>query len=366
MHKTIGEFLVAELICDGTTHLPDKRRLDRKELWEHRHEDQWTAVLFFWAGKTSPRELEEFLGDLLNEATEGATLLALSLLYDQGDRLTHETQRSLATRLISKPFQVAGGLEIYSCETPLVPDFMFKRFWTHIVPLRGLSEAASSQAFVNFFRRGLLDPNVIQQSHGLFRDHLTVAALLALRGESSKVTLDVRHCLGHLPSRDVALFCFSNKFRRVMRGWGTTERCCTDLAEWLEAFPEGRPWVSLLLLGLVTQGKHEARRRGGWNGSESYPRGNKLIGPLLWERRNEPVDENWLRGSDDCAGVPGIQHADILNESRKCVSEGCARRMGPDGRAALGPIDLVRSLDRTQGTIAGRKGGETPSPPVNP
>jgi predicted NACHT family NTPase len=69
MHKTIGEFLVAELICEGTTRLPDKRRLDRKELWAHRHEDPWTAVLFFWAGKTSPRELEEFLGDLLNEAT---------------------------------------------------------------------------------------------------------------------------------------------------------------------------------------------------------------------------------------------------------------------------------------------------------
>ena len=36
MHKTIGEFLVADLICEGTTRLPDNRRLDRKEMWAHK------------------------------------------------------------------------------------------------------------------------------------------------------------------------------------------------------------------------------------------------------------------------------------------------------------------------------------------
>ncbi len=94
MHKTIGEFLVAEMICDGTTRMPYNRRLDRNELWRYRHKDSWTSVLFFWAGKTSPRELEDFIVDLLADAARKdeseMTFLAISLLYDQGDRLSEE------------------------------------------------------------------------------------------------------------------------------------------------------------------------------------------------------------------------------------------------------------------------------------
>jgi NACHT domain-containing protein len=197
MHKTIGEFLVAELICDGTTRLPDKRRLDRKELWTHR---EWTTVLFFWGGKTSPRELEEFLGDLLKEATGEATLLALSLLHDQGDRLTHDAQRSLAALLSAKPLPSPGKRDrgFVPCFTPVAPESMYKQeYGALVLELPGLSEISSNQAFKGLFVRGLLTPADLLNTQGEMRVQLTTAALWALDVEGTKLTMEVRKYLGH-------------------------------------------------------------------------------------------------------------------------------------------------------------------------
>lgn len=76
--ESFGSVTALVILADGGAN----RRLDRKELWNHRNEDAWTAVLFFWSGKTAPRELEEFIDDLIKESDPVSTLLALALLNE--------------------------------------------------------------------------------------------------------------------------------------------------------------------------------------------------------------------------------------------------------------------------------------------
>jgi hypothetical protein len=337
VHKTIGEFLVAELICDGTTRLPDKRRLDRKELWTHRHKDEWTTVLFFWGGKTSPRELEEFLGDLLKEATGEATLLALSLLHDQGDRLTHDAQRSLAALLSAKPLPSPGKRDrgVVPCATPVAPESMYKHeYGARVLELPGLSRINSAQAFKDLFVRGLLTPADLLNTQGEMRVQLTTAALSALGVEGTKLTMEVRKYLGHLPPRDLALYCMYHCFvDEFVWGRGDLRRHRNALAEWLKAFPDGRAWVSLVLVGALCERFLPPDRR---------TTARTQVGSLLWEWRDEPVDNDWLRESDNCRGWT-MGTIDVLKETRQSLESS-----DPDawGITAEQHIDLLAWCDR--------------------
>ncbi|MFA6561370.1 MAG: NACHT domain-containing protein [Verrucomicrobiia bacterium] len=303
MHKTIGEFLVAELVCDGTTSLFDKRRLDRKELWAHRHEDAWTVVLFFWAGKTTQRELEEFIGDLLDEEEDRAALLALSLLHDQGDRLTHESQRGLALRMVQKwPSRMKNrGGSIGVGTTPCVPSFAYREYQARNSDLRGLTNASCINALSRLLKRGVLVSGDMSVCHKYIRGPLTVATLWAMSENGSCVSLDARHDLGHLPQRDRALYCYNTIV--------TENR--SSLADWLKAFPEGREWIPLLLLSAFIESDFFSSI--GNDTQDARPR----IGPLCWEWRNESVAKDWLLGSDNCRfwGRSGFDLIKVIRES---------------------------------------------------
>src|SRR6185295_7664463 len=61
VHKNVGEFLVAAAIRDGDYEVNDGEKLDRLRLFAERHNDRWNNVLFFWAGLTSPGDLQSFI-----------------------------------------------------------------------------------------------------------------------------------------------------------------------------------------------------------------------------------------------------------------------------------------------------------------
>ena len=305
MHKTIGEFLVAELICEGITRLPDERRLDRKELWNHRHEDQWTVVLFFWAGKTSLRELEEFLSDLLHEKGPKAPVLALSLLDDQGYRLPPSIRRLLAEAIIKKPLEFLPEFQA-NFAIVLAPPFVKTGLSASCSMLRGLSPRFSTQAFARLFASGLLEQSAISQSRGDMRDDMTVALFWAFDHFGLAWTLEVRKHLSHLPQCELGLICLSFCCRSTSSEPLELEKCRHNLSEWLVAFPEGRGWLSLLLLPC------EADRPLG-KVSQIAPR--KVVGPILWERINEPMDDDWLRESDDFRAHNHF-HMDVLEKGR--------------------------------------------------
>ncbi len=317
MHKTIGEFLVAELICNGNTYLPDKRRLDRQELWVHRHEDAWTAVMFFWAGKTTEHELEEFIRDLTKEDGDQESLLTLSLLDDQGDRLAPETQRELAVRLIGKPLPNESHSDLHSyivCATPDVPGFAYQEYQVPYIQLRGLSTEDSAGALMRLFVRGVLVPEDIHACEETCRAALTIAAIRALRRAGSPVTLDLRHYVKHLPPCDSALYFFHH----YMVLDTDVEQAQTRLAEWLEAFPEGRPWVPLLLAGSVTQ---SFKKVGVSNAKQT-------VGCILWQWRDEHIAEDWLKGSGDCISWSKPVGYDLLEKTRQSLEDDGASAWG--------------------------------------
>lgn len=296
MHKTIGEFLVAELICDGNTRLADKRRLDRKELWVHRHQDPWTAVLFFWAGKTTSRELEEFVEELLNEGTDNGNLLALSLLHDQGDRLNPETQRTFVIRLIqqAQPHEDKSTGKS-ACSVPAVPRIAYsKEYSASNFDLRGLTSTHNTNALTRLFEQGILTPADLQICHPSLRDGLSISFIWGLGRVNSEVAVKLRNHLDHVPSDHLALYFYIYRCQNLAWKYDATLQDTQDaVAEWIAHFPEGRRWILLLLLGSVFTdwpehaiGRHQKKR----------------IGPLIWQWRNEPIDENWLFDSDQYRG----------------------------------------------------------------
>lgn len=86
-HKSIGEFLVAEAIAEANEKDGAGCRLDRMALYQHRHEDRWLAIMFFWAGIAPAGEAEDFVRLCLREADWNNLLLAMSLVDDQGESL---------------------------------------------------------------------------------------------------------------------------------------------------------------------------------------------------------------------------------------------------------------------------------------
>lgn len=92
-HKSIAEYLVAEIVWDGDHNDSAGQRIDRMYLFEQRDNDRWNSIIFLWAGLAPVAALVTFIElclDVKNYA------LAYGILYDQYDRISdRETRRHL-------------------------------------------------------------------------------------------------------------------------------------------------------------------------------------------------------------------------------------------------------------------------------
>jgi hypothetical protein len=283
-HKTLGEFLVAELVCDGSLRFEEDRRLDRRELWKHRHEDSWMGVLFFWAGMTRPRELEEFILELIEEGGNGP-LLAVSLFLDQHARFDRETQRRLALAVISVPFcptVIRTLVGYYVIAAPFVPPSCRGNFQWEDPDLSGFS--ASVNAFGALFARGVLVAGDVGAASGKERDILMGTLFESIHVEGTRTSLqDLRH-LEFLTLAQTAVFAWGDAVRPALDDESTSAAAAID--QWLEAFPEARSWPAFLLMGEVIHA---------WNHTTEVAaaRGRTAI-RLLWERRTAAVGDDCL------------------------------------------------------------------------
>lgn len=315
MHKTIGEFLVAELICHGTTLLPDGRRLDRKELWKFRQNDTWTSVLFFWAGKTSYRELEDFIGDLIGESPFESKMLALALIQDQGDRLPYIVQRTLALKLIQTDRPIRNSPTSRSiCSDPPHPQVtgLCRHLGVDHYFFRGLSSSYDTDAFADLFEKGVLVPGNIEDCDRSFRDVLTVAALWGFSRLDFDQAVDLIMQLIHVPKEQQALFIYASKLGP--NTWHNTSvtRINQNLSQWNDCFPFTRRWLPLLIVGTLIDIAHEGEIISDFN----YL---KVLGILLWERRLQEVDREWLAASVQWESWRGI-HFDALKAMQESLS----------------------------------------------
>jgi hypothetical protein len=308
-HKTIGEFLMAELVREGTASWKDGSRLDRMALWNHRHDDVWTAVLFFWAGLASEREFEEFIRELIAERTEPSTLLALSLLSDQGERLLFETQREFTSTLCGWTIGLRSARDGGWSGTafPIVPRAMCPENMMPDITLRGMNQLDLSRALVSFVNRGLVDASAIAKASATMKVFLVRALLKASKGQPTEAahqddTADTDILAEYLSRRDLAIYRFPFEPNHI--------------PAWLARYPDCEGWLPFLVLGML---KYSGRER--W-------------AQVLWQYRNTSIAEDWLLASDDCVGgkystvftsadsAPSSDDffpfpaADILNEGR--------------------------------------------------
>lgn len=103
VHKSVGEFLVACAVHDGSYSDKDQERIDRLMLFRKRHDDRWNSVLFFWAGYTTGGELRNFIDDLISAGDADDLSLAAGLILDQKDsvRLARDWIDLRVTRILS-------------------------------------------------------------------------------------------------------------------------------------------------------------------------------------------------------------------------------------------------------------------------
>jgi len=115
VHKNVGEFLVAAAIRDGDCLTNDGQKLDRLRLFAERNNDRWNNVLFFWAGLTTPGDLQSFIEQVFSESGANDPILALSLFYDQLPkyRLTEPWRTNQLLQFLKKGFGNIGSESIY-------------------------------------------------------------------------------------------------------------------------------------------------------------------------------------------------------------------------------------------------------------
>jgi hypothetical protein len=197
--------------------------------------------------------------------------------------------------------------------------------------LRGLSTETSTKALADLFAKGVLTLEDLHRCDGSFLKELSIAALWALSATGSRVTLTmVRQHLVHLPLREVAVLCFScGVFQHIDDGATTPESLQKWVADWLNVFPEGREWVTFLLLPAFD----DAAQRIGWITANV----RHLIGPIFWAWRGEAVAKDWLLGSDDCVFFMRREKVDLLRVSLESLRRNVAAFWGitPEQQADL-------------------------------
>ena len=87
VHKSIGEFLFAQIVNDGHLKTPNEESLNVMWLFKRRNDDRWRGVLYFWAGLTAIKDLQSFIELSDEKPTVRDVLLEVALLDDQLDRL---------------------------------------------------------------------------------------------------------------------------------------------------------------------------------------------------------------------------------------------------------------------------------------
>ncbi len=137
VHKNVGEFLVATAIQDGDSSTNDGQKLDRLRLFAQRHDDRWNNVLFFWAGLTTPGDLQGFIEQVSSESAAEDPILALSLFYDQLPpyRLTEPWRSKQLLKLLQTGFRSSGSRTIHFMVGP-VPKTMSLNVETIFLELR--------------------------------------------------------------------------------------------------------------------------------------------------------------------------------------------------------------------------------------
>lgn len=105
VHKSVGEYLLAEALDDGTLRDDDGQVIDRARLFLERENDRWNNIMFFWAGLARLADLEGFIDLVESETRRPDWDLVAGLLYDASNRLSLDSFRDRFRRLLRRPIE---------------------------------------------------------------------------------------------------------------------------------------------------------------------------------------------------------------------------------------------------------------------
>ncbi|MEL7408135.1 MAG: NACHT domain-containing protein, partial [Cyanobacteria bacterium J06558_2] len=97
IHKSVGEYLVADAINQGDQRDTSGTRIDRLTLFDYRDKDRWNTIIFLWAGIASVKDLENFIDSCIEAKSYR---LALGILYDQYEKFSTIYRKNLIDKLL--------------------------------------------------------------------------------------------------------------------------------------------------------------------------------------------------------------------------------------------------------------------------
>ncbi|MEL6579013.1 MAG: NACHT domain-containing protein [Cyanobacteria bacterium J06621_12] len=99
IHKSVGEYLVADAIIQGSQRDESGKKIDRLTLFDRRNDDRWNTVIFLWAGLAPIQDLEDFISSCIDAHSYSLTY---GLLYDQYEKVSADFCCNLTQKLIEK------------------------------------------------------------------------------------------------------------------------------------------------------------------------------------------------------------------------------------------------------------------------
>jgi|GEM_PF-2667400 len=170
IHKSVGEYLLAAAIVQGTHRDAEGTRLDSLHLFSCRNDDRWRVVLFLWAGLAPVTDVLSFIERTIDS---GDIELAYGILSDQYVRFPPEVIRGLALR-IPQFKKLNTGVHRYICSGPIdfvaidTPEFSMQglRYRKHI-----------SSLFFRLGEDGVVGLKEFKKARGLFRKLLWVCLI---------------------------------------------------------------------------------------------------------------------------------------------------------------------------------------------
>jgi hypothetical protein len=225
---------------------------------------------------------------------------------------------------------------------PLVPDIGLREISVRVLDLRGLSKADDFDAFRRMFARKLLTTSDIRHFGNQMWALLVIAALYALGQESAKRALEIGKLLDNVSDQDLAIYCMDLCVLGSIK-WGQNElqRHREALTEWVDAFPGWRGRVSIFLAGAIVERAMRARML------RANPNAIHHLALLLWEWREEPVDDEWLCKSSK-GGLHGGPDSETFDIDILQASHNWFKKWGPGECGITGGqhADLLNWFDR--------------------
>jgi adenylate kinase family enzyme len=132
-HKSIMEYLVAEVVLEGNKMDIEGKRIDRAYLYTHRGDDQWNTVIYLWAGLAPNTDVETFIEWCIND---NDFPLGFGILNDQLEKFTkkqchsfmHMKYKELNKKMDLKTYHwyVPGPITITQKNKLVIPNIVLR------------------------------------------------------------------------------------------------------------------------------------------------------------------------------------------------------------------------------------------------